>query len=100
MAVTVHVIPDEKGWRVQRRDDGPGTVFPTQKTAVARAIAIAKRAAKSQVVVHMRDGRIRTELLRGLPAVQHHPLRSSLGSRNIQRAVSKVVLERLSSGGK
>jgi hypothetical protein len=42
-----------------------------------------------------RDGSIRTRELHGWPAVQRSPVKSSLGRKSIEKAVSKVILERL-----
>jgi hypothetical protein len=98
MAQTVHVIPAGKGWRVVKRDGKTGAFFPKQRDAVADAITTAKHSHAAQVVVHGRNGQIRSKASHGLPRVQKPPQKSGLGTRNIQRAVSKVVLDHLIPG--
>jgi hypothetical protein len=95
MAETIHVIPANKGWRVVKKDGKTGAFFLRQRDAVADALAIAKHSPAVQVVVLGRNGQIRSKASHGLPRVQKHPQKSRLGTLNIQRAVSKVVLDRL-----
>ena len=95
---TTHVVPGEGEWAV--RNEGassrPLGVYPTQRAAIAAASEIVKQARAGQLVVHGRDGSIRVQESHGLPRVQTPPRKSTLGSKAIQRAVSKVIRKRLS----
>jgi hypothetical protein len=55
-----HVVPTEGGWEVKR----PGTKRPssrhaTQQEAIAHAREILRNRGGGEIVVHMKDGRIR-----------------------------------------
>ena len=98
MAKTVHVVPFEKGWAVKRLGSRKRSVFfSTRKDAVARARLIVKKSASGQIAVHSRTGRIIVSEVHGLPRIQKSPVKSSLGSRQIERAVSNLVRERLAA---
>src|ERR1017187_388031 len=98
MAKTVHVVPSGRGWAVKgERTSKTGAFFPTQKDAVASARFIVKKSASGQIVIHGKDGRIAASYVHGLPKIQKSPVKSSLGSKNIQRAVSQLALQRLAS---
>jgi hypothetical protein len=98
MAKTVHVFPSGKGWAVKGEEsDSPGALFLTQKDAVASARFIVKKSASGQIVIHGKGGRIAASYVHGLPKIQTSPVKSSLGSKNIERAVSQLALERLAS---
>ena len=98
MAKTVHVFPSGKGWAVKRQGSGnTGAFFLTQKDAVASARFIVKKSASGQVAIHGRGGRIAAAYVHGLPKIQKSPVKSSLGSKNIAKAVSELALERLKS---
>jgi hypothetical protein len=98
MAKTVHVVPSEKGWAVKRVGSSKtGAFFSTQKDAVAGARFIVKESTSGQIVIHGKTGRIIAFEVHGLPKIQKPPVKSSLGSRNIERAVSNLVRERLAS---
>lgn len=98
MNKTVYVVPSGRGWTVRRQGSSKaGAVFATQKDALAEARAIVKRSASGQVVIHGRGGRLIAAGVHGLPKIQKSPVKSSLGSKNIQRAVSRIVLDRLAS---
>jgi hypothetical protein len=95
---TIHVVPSGKGWAVRGGGAGKaGAVFATQKDAVVRARVIVRKNASGQIVVHGKNGRITASGVHGLPQIQKPPVKSSLGSKNIQRAVSELVRERLAS---
>lgn len=97
-AKTTHVIPKNGGWAVQKEGSAnrSSSVYPTQKEAIEAAREIVQRTSAGQVVIHHRDGSIRTRDIHGLPEVQQPPRKSKLGSKAIERAVSTVIRERLS----
>lgn len=96
MPKTLHVVPSQKGWTVKREGSGKtSTFFPTQKEALAGARLIVKESASGRIVVHGKTGRIVAFEEHGLPRIQMPPVKSSLGSRRIERAVSNLVRERL-----
>ena len=98
MGKTIHVVPSGKGWAVKCAGNGAtGAVFATQKGAVASARSIVRKRESGQVVIHGKTGRIAVSEVRGMPKIQKSPVKSSLGRWNIERAVSKLVLERLAS---
>jgi hypothetical protein len=98
MAKTIHVVPSGKGWAVKGAGDGAtGAFFSTQKGAVASARFIVRKSASGQVVIHRKNGRMAASEVHGLPKIQKSPVKSSLGRENIERAVSKLVLDRLAS---
>src|SRR5688572_11408351 len=96
LARTLHVLPSGKGWIVQKEGKKPGNVFRTQKQAIAAARAIARDTA-GRMVVHRADGRFRLEEEHGLPKVQRPLHKSRLGTKKIEKAVSKVLRDRLAS---
>jgi hypothetical protein len=71
------------------------SVYPTQKEAIDAAREIVRQSRAGQIVIHGRDGSIRWRDVRGLPIVQTPPLKSDLGTKAIERAVSTVIRERL-----
>jgi len=97
-AKTTHVIPQNGGWAVKKEDSANRTtsVYPTQREAIEAAREIVQRTSAGQVVIHHRDGSMRTRYIHGLPKVQRPPRKSKLGSKAIERAVSTVIRERLS----
>jgi hypothetical protein len=98
MVKTIHVFPSGKGWAVKTAGNGAaGAFFTTQQDAVASARSIVRKSDSGQVVIHGKTGRIAVSEVRGLPKIEKSPVKSSLGRGNIERAVSKLVLERLSS---
>src|SRR5688572_5848801 len=60
-------------------------LFSTQKAAVARGRSIVRKRASGQIVIHGKSGRITTSEVHGLPKIQKSPVKSSLGSKNIER---------------
>jgi hypothetical protein len=98
MAKTIHVVPSGRGWAVKDAGNSQnGAIFSTQKDAMVRARFLVKESASGQIAVHGKSGRIAASEVHGLPKIQKPPVKSSLGLRNIERAVSKLVLERLNS---
>jgi hypothetical protein len=98
MAKTVHVVPFGKGWAVKgERASKRGAFFFTQKDAVAGARFIIRKRASGQIVVHGKTGRIHASEVHGLPKIQKPPVKSSLGSKNIEKAVSELAQQRLAS---
>src|SRR5712691_9903286 len=94
---TLHVVPLENGWTVQKVGKKPGRVFRTQKEAIAAARKISGRTLAGCVVVHLTEGRFRLEEEHGFPKVQRPPRKSRLGTKAIERAVSKVLRDELAS---
>ena len=98
MAKTVHVVPSGRGWAVKgERTSKTGAFFSTQKDAVAGARFIVKKSASGQIVIHGKTGRIYASEVHGLPKIQKPPVKSSLGSKNIEKAVSELAQQRLAS---
>jgi hypothetical protein len=93
-AKTVHVYRADKGWAV-KKEGARGHVFATQGEAIATARKMVRDSAPGQLAVHGKDGRIIDHRTYGWPRVQRPPRKSSLGTRNIERAVWKLVRSRL-----
>jgi hypothetical protein len=96
-AKTTHVFPVNGGWAVRKEGSAKRTrgVYTTQRKAIAVARDMALRASAGQVVIHGRDGSMRSKYLHGMPVVQTPPRKSDLGTKAIERAVSAVIRERL-----
>jgi hypothetical protein len=95
---TTHIIPTDDGWVVRQEDSnrGASTVYSTQKAAIEAARKMVKRRARSQITLHLRNGLMRTVERRGLPErPPRGPDRSTLGRKNIERAVSAIIRESL-----
>ena len=92
--ISTHVIPREVGWVVKRSARDRGAVFRTKAEAVKAAERLAKRGKAGQVVVHHRNGSFTTRGLRGLPRISNTPVKNSVGTEAIKRAVSAVVRAR------
>jgi len=92
---TIHVILQNGQWAVKKDDSAKGRTYSTQKEAIGAARKIVRGMSAGQIVVHGRDGSIRIRENRGLPAIQKSPVKSTLGRKAIERAVSTVILERL-----
>ena len=118
-AKTTHIFPTEDGWVVKKEREGvpparagastrvsPSNasagiatiVYSTQREAVEAARKIANRSTSGQIVIHSRGGSLRWRDIRGLPAVRKTPVKSSLGTKAIERAVSMVLRRRIESG--
>ena len=69
--------------------------YATQKEAIVAARELVKRGTSGRIVVHGRDGSMRSTDVRGLRAIQTSPVKSSLGTKAIKKAVSTVIRERL-----
>ena len=93
---TVHVVPADDGWAV-KGEGRSSSVHATKGDAIEHARHLARSAASGQVVIHQRDGRIAEHATYGLPRVNNPPRRSHLGTKKIEEAVNKVVLDRLNS---
>ena len=93
---TVHVIPGSGGWAVKGGGNS-GSVHSTKRDAIEHARHLAKSAASGQMVIHNSDARIAEHVTYGLPRVQKPPRKSRLGTKRIEQAVSKIVLDRLES---
>ena len=93
---TVHVIPDKaKGrWIVTKPGASVPTIFATRKEATAEAKRLMK-GKTGQVVVLTSTGKIVRRESHGLPKVQRAAVRSRIGSKAIEKAVSAVVKPRL-----
>jgi hypothetical protein len=98
MTETIHVFPSGGSWAVKGAGIGKkGAFFSTQKEALVHARSIVRKRASGQIVVHRTNGRIAVSDVRGLPRIRKPSVKSSLGTENIERAVSKLVLERFAS---
>jgi hypothetical protein len=98
-AKTIHVLPKDDGWTVQREDSAHRpTVYPTQKKALLAARALLKRETSGQIVLHRRDGLFTRKDVKGLPPVPSSPVKSSLGTAAIKRAISATIRESLAGG--
>jgi hypothetical protein len=61
----VHVVPSDKGWRVEVDDrERAHSLHPTQADAIAAAREIA-RASERELCIHGRNGEIRDRVYRG-----------------------------------
>lgn len=98
-AKTTHVIPQNGGWAVMKEDSANrrAVLYLTQKDAIEAARAMVQSLSAGQVVIHYRDGSLRTRYVHGLPELQQSPRKSKLGRKAIERAVSTVLRERLVS---
>lgn len=96
MTRTIHVIPEGKNWAV-KREGKAGEVFATRTDAIAAARRLAKETAPSQIVVYTREGTIAASEVCGLPKIVKSRVKSSLGTKNIQKAVTELALSRLVS---
>jgi hypothetical protein len=96
-AKTTHVLPKNGGWTVMKEGwaSRRAIVYPTQKEAIEAAREINQRASAGQVVIHLRNGLTRRLDVHGLPELQRSRLKSTLGRKAIERAVSAVIRERL-----
>jgi len=98
MNKTIHVVPSGKGWTVRRQGNSKtGPLYATQRDALAEARSLLRKSDSGQVVIHGRGGRLIAAGVHGLPKIQKPPVKSSLGSKNIQRAISQIVLDRIAS---
>jgi hypothetical protein len=96
MARTVHVYRADHGWAVKREGAKSSRFFPTQKEAIGSAREIVRDSAPGQMVVHGKDGTIREHVAYGLPKVQDPPGKQR-GVTNIEKAVGRVALQRVTS---
>ncbi len=98
MARTVHVLPTDKGWAVIREGSGENKAyFPTLKQAVATARTKVKKNKSGQVAIHRKNGGVTITGVIGLPKIHKSPVKSSIGSEEVRRAVSSLVRERLAN---
>ena len=96
MSKTLHVVPQNGHWTIQREGRDSSRPFSTQREAIAQAKAIVHREGAGQLVVHGRDGRIVQHHTYGMPPIQVPPgPKSSI----IEKAVSKITRDRLYGGG-
>ena len=92
---TLHVLPVEGGWAVK----GEGRLsrhYPTKKAAVEYARFVVTSRPSGQVAVYRRDGTISEHITHGLPRVQSLPHSRRPETAAIERAVTQMVLARLS----
>ena len=92
---SAHIVPKDREWIVFNPEGKQAGVFPTQKEAVEEATGIVKSARIGQVVVHRKDGTYSIAYRRGLPELHRTRDRSSIGRKNIKKAVSAVIRTRL-----
>ena len=94
MPKTVHVIPRNGQWAVQREGGSPTRVFSTQREAIESARVMARGESSGQLVVHGRNGQIREHDTYGMPPIQDPPGKKSA---KIEKAVAKITRDRLSA---
>ena len=110
-AKTTYIVPQQDGWAVKKESSDEFAVnngdqsapkkaptervYSTQRKAVEAARRMTRRSSASQIVVFGRDGSIRRREVHGLPTVQRSRLKSDLGRKAIEKAVSAVIRERL-----
>lgn len=93
---TTHVFPVDGGWAVKRPQANRRAVrYPTQREAVNAARETVLRAPAGQIVVHSKNGSARSQDAHGMPVIQRARVRSKLGTKAIERAVSAVIRKRL-----
>jgi hypothetical protein len=92
---TVHVYRSGRAWTVKKEGKSAET-FSTQRKAVAAARKSMKKDGSGQLVVHGSNGRIRHYETYRMIRIQEHPKKSPIAAQ-IERAVSKVVLQRVQS---
>ena len=92
MAITLHVFRSGKTWAVKKEGE-PGAYFETEAKAIAAARAIAKKTSPVQIVVHKKSGNSVNILRRGLPKLPPFRRRGSIPTRELDKAISKVILE-------
>ena len=92
-AKTFHVYRSDGAWTV-KKEGKPGRTFPTQQQAITAARASMRREGSGQFVVHGRDGRIRQYGTYRMTRIQE-PRKKSPNAAQIERAVSKMALERV-----
>jgi hypothetical protein len=110
---TTHIFPTDDGWIVlkdraldqngigdrakssARRVPSPNAVYSTQKQAIDVARKIAQRETMAQVVVHSRTGSMRRPYVHGFPIRRKLPVKSELGTKAIEQAVSIALRKRL-----
>lgn len=95
---TIHIVPKNRGWAVKGEGlpNPSSQVYSTQTEAITAARTLIRKNPMGQIAVHGRRGSIRSFGVHGLPQVQTPPHKSSLGTKSIERAVSSVILDRLS----
>lgn len=94
---STHVVPRDGEWVVKKEGSTKSAgLYETQAKAIEAARNLVRGSSAGQVVVHGVNGSIRISESHGLPSVQSSPKKSDLGKRTIERAVSTVLLKRLS----
>ncbi len=94
---STHVVPQNGEWAVKKEGSTKlAAVYDTQAQAIAAARSLVRGSCAGQVVVHNVKGMIRLSETYGLPSVQSSPKKSDLGKKTINKAVSTVLLKRLS----
>ena len=89
---TMHITHTDKGWAVKREGSKADRVFPTQREAIDTARDIVRDKGSGQLVIHNRDGRIRTIDTYGMPPIQDPPGKKSV---KIEKAIGKITRQRL-----
>jgi hypothetical protein len=83
---------------VKREAAATCVTFDTKADAIRSAREMVRHNSPSQLVIYDRSGRIRDTYTHGLPAVKAPP--KGIHRSRIERAVSKVVRDRLESPGR
>ncbi len=90
---TVHVVPRDGTWLVQ--EGNATSTHTTQAGAIKAARKLVRRNAKGQFVVLSGDGQIVTHETYGLPEVKEPLRKSRLGTKNIEKAIGSLILDRI-----
>jgi LPS sulfotransferase NodH len=94
-AKTLHIYRSGEAWTVKKVGKFAKT-FPTQQKAVAAARKSIRDAGSGQLVVYGINGLIRHHATHRMIRIQKHPKKSPIAAQ-IERAVAKVVLQRVQS---
>lgn len=92
---TYHVVPAGGSHWAVKKDGAKASIHSTQDAAIKAATRLAKDQNEAQVVVVKPNGKLVVKEVRGLPAVQNPPKKSSLGTARISKAISAALKKRL-----
>lgn len=87
-------MPAKNGWVLRRTGAAHRKVFTTQREAIENARRLASAA--GQIVIHKADGEIRDVVFYKLPKIQSPPTSGRFKAKRIEKAVTSVVLDRVS----
>lgn len=97
--ITVHVFQSDNGMWTVKREGRKASVFTSKAEAIASARKLSNQQRVGQVVIHEPSGAMRITAKHGLPDIQPPPIKSRLGDKKIEQAVSRTLVERLMNAG-